>query len=448
LEGAQRHHDEGLGQEIGEKLSKEEENPGGTTPPASQGPAPLTKDANFLKFWIGQSISVFGSQFSGLAIPILAYSILNAQPIQFGILGFLGSLAFLLFSLNVGVYVDRHRKRSIMIYADFGRAAMLAIIPAAYLLGFLSVNLLYVFAFLTGLLTVFFEISYQSYIPFLVSRSQLVDANGKLEATRAISSGFGPGLASAVITVVGAPLAVVGDTLGYLSSAVTLLSINKVEEKIEKTARSTWHDLREGLSVVLRERRLWQIAACTSTANLFSSGVFAIIIPYFLQRYHFSYVYIGIVFAVSAVGAILGAVTAARLANRIGVGGAIIFSAFIFGLPTVGIYFASGNLAVLPIGVALFATGFGSTAYNVNQVSYRQALVKREVLGRMNATMRFIVTGSQPIGALVGGILGQALGYQEAIGICVIGLSGAFLWVLFSPIRGVRTMPIEHLAGP
>ena len=401
-----------------------------------------------MKFWVGQSISVFGSQFSGLAIPIIAAVLLKASPIQFGILGFLGSLAFLLFSLNVGVYVDRRHKRGVMIYADFGRAVCLAVIPVAYLAGFLSVNLLYVVAFLTGVLTVFFEISYQSYVPSLVSRAQLVEANGKLEATRATSSGFGPFLAGAVITVVGAPLAAVADTLGYLTSAITLISITRVEEKVERVARSTWHDMREGLSVVLGDQRLWQIAGCTSTANLFSSGIFAIIVPYFIQRYGFTPLHLGILFAFASAGAVLGAVVASRLAAWIGVGGAIISSAFVFGLPTAGIYLASGPLAALPIGTALFATGFGSTAYNVNQVSYRQALVKREVLGRMNATMRFIVTGSQPIGALMGGILGEALGYQEAIGLCVIGVSLSFLWVLFSPIRGVKTMPTGHLSGP
>jgi MFS family permease len=414
---------------------------GAAAAPQTQGPGPLTRDADFLKFWIGQTISVFGSQFSGLAIPYIATIALSAQPIQFGILGSLGNLAFLLFSLLVGVYVDRHRRRVIMIYADLGRASMLALIPLGYIFGFLSINLLYFVAFATGVLTVFFEISYQSYIPSLVGMSQLVDANGKLEATRAISGGAGPSIAGAVIAIVSAPLAVVGDTLGYLSSSVSLSLIRRSEAKIERRARSTWRDMKEGLGVVLGDRRLWQIAGCTSTANLFTGAIFAIAVPYLYYDFGYLSLQQGLLFSTAAIGSVLGALVAARMAARMGVGPSIILNAFLFGPPTVGLYIASGPLAPIPIAAALFITGYAAVAYNVNQVSYRQALVKRELLGRMNATMRFIVTGSVPIGAFVGGVLGQAFGYREAIGVCVIGVSLAFLWVLFSPLRGVKEMP-------
>ena len=241
--------------------------------------------------------------------------------------------------------------------------------------------------------------------------------------------------------MVGAPLAVVGDTLGYLSSAVSLSLIRKSEARLEQKARSTWKDMREGLKVVLGDRRLWQIAGCTSTANLFSSAIFAIIVPYLIHGFGYSSLQLGLLFSTAAIGSVLGALIAARMAARIGVGSSIIVNAFLFGLPSAGLYIAAGSLAAVPIAAALFVTGFGAVAYNVNQVSYRQALVKRELLGRMNATMRFIVTGSVPIGAFVGGILGQAFGYRDAIGLGVLGTSLAFLWVLFSPIRHVKTMP-------
>lgn len=407
----------------------------------------LAKDADFLKFWIGQTISVFGSQFSGIAIPYAATVILNAQPFQFGILGSLGTLAFLLFSLLVGVYVDRHRRRVIMIYSDLGRALVLALVPIGFFFGFLSIGLLYLVAFAAGLLTVFFDISYQSYIPSLVERSQLVEANGKLEATRAISSGAGPFIAGIVIQLVSAPLAVLGDTLGYLSSASFLGWIKKAETTVEKTTRSTVHDIREGLRVVLGDRRLWQIAACTSTANLFSGGIFAIIIPYWYYQFGYNGFDDGLLFAVAAGGSVAGALVAQRVSDRIGVGLSIVLNAFILGLPSIGLYVAAGPLAPIPIAVSLFTSGFGAVAYNVNQVSYRQALVPRALQGRMNATMRFIVTGSIPVGSLVGGLLGTLYGYRDAIGLCVLGLSVAFLWVLFSPIRDVRTMPSPEEAS-
>ena len=396
---------------------------------------------DFVKFWIGQSISVFGSQFSGIAIPIAAYVILKAQPIQFGILGGLGTISFLLFSLLVGVYVDRHRRRVIMIYADLGRAGILALVPLGALLGFLSMNLFYAVAFLSGVLTVFFEISYQSYIPSLVEHSQLVDANGKLEATRAISSSAGPSLAGVIVQLVSAPLAVFGDVLGYLTSASSLSWIRKKEEAFSKTSRSTGQDIKEGLKVVFGDRRLWQIAACTSTANLFTGGMFAIVVPYLLSEFGLTPTQVGFLFALAAVGSVVGALVAPRLAARIGVGKSIILNAFLFGVPFAGLYVASGPLEALPISLAMLVTGFAGVAYNVNQVSYRQALVSRALQGRMNATMRFIVTGSIPIGSFIGGILGENFGYHTAIGLCVAGASTAFLWVLFSPIRGVRSMP-------
>ena len=404
-------------------------------------PRSLLKDNDFLKFWTGQAISVFGSQFSGLAIPYAATVILKASPFQFGVLGTLGSIAFLLFSLNVGVWVDRHRRKVTMIFADFGRAAILAVVPIGYLLGFLSMNLFFLLAFFQGLLTVFFEISYQSYVPTLVERDQLVDANGKLETTRALSQGFGPSLAGLVISFVSAPIAVIGDTLGYLSSAISLSLIRKPEQKQEKTTRSTWEDIREGLGVVFGDRRLWQIAACTGTANLFSSGLFAIVVPYLVNGLGLTAFEIGIVFSAGAVGSVLAGITSSRVSQALGVGRSIILSAFLFGLPTAGIYLAGGGMAMPILGLSFFVQGVGVVIYNVTQVSYRQSLVPRNLLGRMNATMRFIVTGAQPIGAFIGGVLGQAYGFHEAIGISVVGTSLAFLWVMFSPIRSVKAMP-------
>jgi MFS family permease len=402
----------------------------------------LTRDPNFLKFWTGQSISVFGSQFSGLAIPYAATFILGATAFQFGILATLGSIAFLLFSLHVGVWVDRHRRRVIMIYADIGRALMLALIPVSAVLGFLSINLFYLIATGTGILTVFFEIAYQSYVPTLVERPQIVDANGKLETSRAASSGFGPTIAGIAISVVSAPIAVIADTAGYLSSAGFLAWIRKPEPKVVRVNRSTWGDIRQGLGIVLGDRRLWQIAACTGTANLFSSALFAIIIPYLGRDLSMSSpLILGLVFSGSAFGSILGGLTSSRVAARLGVGRTIVLSAFIFGLPSVGIYFASGPIAPVALAATLFIVGIGVVLYNVTQVSYRQSLVPQELQGRMNATMRFIVTGAQPIGSFMGGVLGEAFGLHAAVGISIAGASLAFLWVLFSPVRNVRSFP-------
>jgi len=319
---------------------------------------------------------------------------------------------------------------------------MLGLIPISAILGFLSINLFYVVATGTGILTVFFEIAYQSYVPALVERVHLVEANGKLETTRAASSGFGPNIAGLVITIVSAPIAVIADTAGYLFSAGFLAWIRKPEPKLDRVKRSTWGDIRQGLGIVLGDRRLWQIAACTGTANLFSGALFAIIVPYLGRNLSItSPLIIGLIFSGSAFGSILGGLTSSRVAARLGVGPTIILSAFIFGIPSSGLYFASGPLAPALLAATLFVVGIGVVLYNVTQVSYRQALVPRELQGRINATMRFIVTGALPIGSFLGGVLGEAFGLHTAIGISIAGASLAFLWVLFSPVRGVRSFP-------
>lgn len=348
----------------------------------------------------------------------------------------------MLFSLHVGVWVDRHRRRVIMIYADIGRAAMLALIPISAVLGFLDINIFYIVAMGSGILTVFFEIAYQAYVPTLVERSQLVDANGKLETTRAASSGIGPTIAGLVIDFVSAPIAVIGDTIGYLSSAGFLTWIRKPEPKVDRVRRSTWGDIRQGLGVVLGDRRLWQIAACTGTANLFTGALFAIIVPYLGRDLSItSPLVLGLIFSGSAFGSILGGLTSSRVATRLGVGPTIVLSAFIFGIPSAGLYFATGPLAPVVLTATLFVVGIATVLYNVTQVSYRQALVPRELQGRMNATMRFIVTGSVPIGSFLGGVLGESFGLHAAVGISIAGASVAFLWVLFSPVLGVRYFP-------
>lgn len=176
-------------------------------------------------------------------------------------------------------------------------------------------------------------------------------------------------------------------------------------------------------------------------SNLFSSAMFTIIVPYFVHQLSLSALEIGVVLSVGAVGSILGGLTSSRVSQRIGVGPAIIISAFLFGLPAAGIYLAAGHFALLVLGASFFITGVGGVMYNVTQVSYRQSLVPRSLLGRMNATMRFLVTGTVPIGSFIGGVMAQLLGYHEAIGIAVVGGSLGFLWVLLSPVRHIREMP-------
>jgi len=401
----------------------------------------LVHDSDFLKFWVGQSVSVFGAQFSPLAIQAIAIS-LNPTDTQLGLLAFFNTIPFLALGLFVGVWADRHRRRRMMIFADFGRAVVLFSIPLSFLLYTLSFNLLYIVTLSAGVLTVFFEIAYQANIPSLVQKSQIVEANSKLETSRSTAQVLGPSAAGVAITTIGAATSVLADTMGYLASSISLLSLNRAEPLPDSgSGRSTWHDIRQGLSVVFGDKRLRSIAASTATANLFSSAFGAITVFYLRQNLGMSYVQIGFAFTLGAVGGVLGALTAQRYISWLRVGRAIVLGALIGSVFWVGYYFAIPSNAFVVVAAINFFTNVGVLWYNIPQVSYRQALVPKEIQGRMNATMRTIVWGTIPIGGLMGGLVGDTIGTRQTMGLMAALGSLAFLWVLFSPVRKVQEIP-------
>jgi Na+/melibiose symporter-like transporter len=335
---------------------------------------------------------------------------------------------------------------------------LLASIPIFFLAGMLGVvgfPLLYVVSFLIGILTVFFDVAYQAYLPSLVHREQLVDANGKLEASRSTAQVTGPSIAGAVIETITAPMAILLDALSFLGSALSLSRIKHEDVVARKHEHSSVKsDIREGLAVVLGDRRLWSIAGSTGTSNFFSSAIFALFVLYATASLGLTPLSLGLVFSIGSVGALVGVVTAARVAKRIGIGLAIVLSMTISGPGLIGIYLAAlvfsvrvsiGDIAVsgsiMVLIIAQLITSWSVVVYNVNQVSLRQAIVPLRLQGRLNATMRFLVWGTLPLGGLVGGILGAAIGIHNTIGIAGLGGSMAFLWVLLSPVRSLKEIP-------
>ena len=403
---------------------------------------------DFLKLWSGETVSLVGDQFTGLAFPLTAVLILHATAGQMGVLSALGTLPFLLLGLVAGVWADRYRRRRLMILSDVSRALLLLSIPVAYLWGGLSIYLLYLVTFATGVFTVVFDITYQAYLPSLVEREQLTDANGKLQASAASASVVGPGLAGGLIEFVAAPLAILIDSFSFVWSAASLSWIRRKEEPVAKESRRPFlEEIKEGLAIVLRDERLRSIAGCTATTNLFSSMIGAVLVLYAVDRLGMTPFLIGVMFALGSGGALLAALVAARLALYIRVGWLIILSSALFSCG--GLFFI---LALPPYGsyfliLAYFIMSFGGVVYNVNQISYRQALVPVRLQGRLNATMRFIVTGILPIGALIGGSIAQVVGLYPALVVGALGGSLSFLWVLFSPVRHVKTIPTSAEVG-
>ncbi len=413
---------------------------GSAAPVASR--TSLWRHRDFMLLWVGQSVSRLGDQFTAFALPVLAVLALNPTAAEMGILAAAGTAPFLLFGLLVGVWVDRLRKRPVLIVGDLGRGLLVGSVAFLGFAHLLQMTYLYVFAFAIGILTVFFDVAYQAYLPVLVPRESLTGANSMLESTSSLAQVFGPSLAGLVVELFTAPAAMAFDAFSFLFSSGTLLRIRKPEPDLRQAARASLaQDLREGLRVVLREPRLRMIAGCTATANFFSNVVFALFVLYAIDTLGISPLTLGLITAVGGVGGVLGAFTATPLADRIGVGWAIIGGVALSGFATLAIPLAQGGLAAATIAVGLALTFYGGLVYNINQVSFRQTIVPIRLQGRLNATMRTIVWGTIPLGGLAGGFLGEALGLQPALLIGAIGGCFAFLWVLFSPVRDIRTMP-------
>jgi predicted MFS family arabinose efflux permease len=295
------------------------------------------------------------------------------------------------------------------------------------------------------MLTVF-DVAYQSYLPALVDRDRLVDGNAKLEISRSAAAVAGPPVGGALVGLLTAPVAIFLDALSFLASAVFLAFIRKPEPAPEPHLDEAGErvgmgrSIREGLAYVGRHRLLRSIAACTGTANLFGAIGWSVLVLYAVDVLGLSPGTIGLVFGVGSIGFLVGALLPDRIQRRIGLGPAIVVSAFVAGLAMFLVPLAP-QAAPLPfLFAAQVLVGMGQVVYNVSQVSLRQAITPDAMLGRMNATMRFVVWGTMPLGALIGGILGGAIGLRETLFVAAIGETFAFLFVLFSPVRSLRTI--------
>ena len=408
----------------------------------------VIRNADFVRLWTAETISQFGTQVSLLAIPLVAVTLLAASPLEVAALGTIEFLPFILFSLPAGAWVDRLRRRPVLIAGDIGRAIALATVPAAYMLSVLTMAQLYVIGFVVGTLTVLFDVAYQSYLPSLVERDQLVDGNGKLEASRTIAQSAGPALGGGLIGLVTAPLAILADAVSFVMSGVFIFAIRRHEPAPDRHADehgrargSLRQEVGEGLRYVLGNPYLRGIAASTATANFFNNLATATFIVFAVRELSLSAGQIGVIIGLGNIGAVIGALTADRLAQRFGVGRTIIGSTALGG-PGLLLYALAPRDFPVPFLIAgAFLIGFEAVVYNINQVSFRQAITPTSMQGRMNATMRFIVWGTIPIGSILGGAVATLFGLRTAIWVGAVGMLLALVPLLLSPVRTLRDMP-------
>lgn len=409
--------------------------------------SPLWRHSDFLNVWTAETISVFGAQFTMLAVPLAAVLMLDAGPGEMGILIAAEMLPFLLFGLVVGVWVDRMKRRPIMIISDLGRCAALAAIPLAWYFDVLSMPVLYMTAFATGVFTVFFDVAYMSYLPSLVGRDHLVDANSKLEASRSASGTVGPSIAGVVVAVVTAPYAVVANSLTYLASAAFLFRVRKDEPELEVKERPpVVSEIKGGVMLIARDGRLRAIAGCTAMGNLFSSIFNTVFILYAVDVFGMGSIDLGIIFAAGGIGAVAGAIMTERVSKALGLGRSIAAGSFVAAAAMLLMVVAAEDLAIAFFAISMFVSAFASTVYNIGQISLRQTITPDNQLGKMNASMRFMIWGTMPVGALIGGLLGESLGVSETVIIGVVGMMAAFLWIVFSPIFRIVEIPKQSEA--
>jgi MFS family permease len=401
----------------------------------------LWRHRDFMLLWGGQTVSEMGSAVTQLALPLTAVVMLRATTFQVGLLTTATTLAFAVIALPAGALVDRAPKRSTMIWCDLARLLLIGSVPVAAALGVLTLAQLYIVAVAAGVCTVFFDVSYQSYLPALLRQEHLMDGNGKLGATQSFAQLAGPSLGGGLVAAFSAAGAMSADAISYLFSVGSLLGVRTREDPPTVSRVSLRNQIAEGLAFVVKHPILRRVVACTGTSNLFMGIAGALEILFLVRVLHVRPGLTGLIVDGGSLGGIAGGVFAGRLARRIGSARIIWVSVLVFCAPQ---FIAA--LAWRGWGVLLFPIGYGSglfggVVYNVAQVSYRQSVCPPELMGRMNAAVRWIVWGTLPLGGILGGILGTVIGIRPTLLLAFIGSWAAGWFVFFSPLRRMRDAP-------
>jgi MFS family permease len=418
----------------------------------------LWKHHDFLKLWAGETVSLFGSQITVLALPLVAANTLQASASEMGTLGFAQYVPWLLVGMFAGVWVDRLRRRPLMIAADLGRAVLLALIPLAAILGHLKMWHLFVIGFLVGIGNVFFEIAYYAYLPALVGREELVEGNSKLTASASASEVAGPGLGGILTQAITAPLAILFDALSFFVSAGALLCIRKPESLPPSSISSrenfsVWREALDGLRLVTRHRLLRGFVGCSLTGNIAIDAHLAVYILYLTRELGVQPATLGLIYALGGAGGLLGATVVGRLNGRYGMGRTIVVSQLFHGICLTALPLAAltgGTLAIALIAGVHFIWGLTATIYTVPAVSLRQVITPDHWQGRVAASTRVLTFGVSPLGFLIGGWLGEWIGLWPTLMLAGLGLLLSNLWLSLSPLPGVHnaeTLPHELLVA-
>lgn len=410
----------------------------------------LWRHGNFLKFWAAQSISLVGTQITALALPLTAILVLKATAVEVGLLATMQYLPFLLFTLLAGGVVDRLPQIPVLVTADFARAVLLGAVPVLSWLGTLHLYMLYPIAFIVGVLSVFFDVAHQSYLPSLVDSSQLLDGNSKLNVSYSTAQLAGPGLGGLLVQALTAPVTVLFDAFSYIGSAILLLLIRRPGDASQKASVNPAFDLpglareiRQGVRYVFGHALIKPLAFATGLSNFFylygMTG--AILVLYAVRQLHMTPALLGLVLAIGNAGAVFGSVIGGRVLGRWRLGPLMVVTVASGAIATALMAVATPADAVPLLAAGVLIGEMGAFIYNIGQLSLRQAVTPPELQGRMNATVRFINWGPIPVGAFLGGLIGQEFGLRTVLWVATAGSLLPAVPLLLSMVVRLRTMP-------
>lgn len=401
----------------------------------------LWRNGEFMRLWFAQAVSRAGTAVTEVALPLTAVLVLDATPGQMATLVVAGQLPNLLFGLLAGVWVDRARRRPVLVGSDLARLLLFASIPAAAALGLLTLAQLWIIAFAAATFSLFSLVASVSVLPTIVPASQLIEANSRLQATDAVVTIGGQGLGGVLVQLIGAPKALIADAASYLVSAMSLRGVARHERQPDRDKRSRIAgEVAEGVRELFRTPVLRAIAISAAVGAFAGAVQATVLMLYFANTLGLSPAVIGVVFASTALGSVAGAAVAGRTSRRFGVGPMIIGGAFLLGVSAVLLPLADVTGATVPMLVAgQFLAGLGLTVYRINQVSLRQAVTPRRLLGRVTSARTFIIFCVAPLGAILGGYLGAGIGIQPALFIAAAVMFLQVIGLVASPVRHVRT---------
>lgn len=402
----------------------------------------LFREPDFRRFWTAQVVSELGSGVSTLALPLTAVLWLGASAMEMGVLRAAATTPVLLFALLAGVWVDRLPRRLILVASDFGRGVLLLSVPLAAAAGVLGIRLLWTIAFAVGVLTVLFDIAVTSYVPTLVGQARLVRANATLQASSSGARVVGPGAAGLLVQLLGAPFAVAADAASFLGSALLLGQLRAPEPPGRAGRRGVRAEIAEGVATVWRDSVLRAMVLSTAVGSLAGAIQGAIFVLYATREVGTPPETLGVVLACGSAAALLGAALASPLATRLGPGGAMVAGQGTIALSSLVLLTASpGPLGAAVLALAQALMGGGLTVFSVTQIALRQAMTPPHLLGRVNATRRVVVFGVQPLGALLGGAVGERMGLYAALALAAAIQVACVVVMATSPLRTAQEVP-------